>query len=199
MGQALLGRPEPKNSIDDTHARMPITRYSIGKDDRVHYINDAWNDFAHANVWWSSDSAVIGKSLWDFINGQDTRLVYQLLVKRVRDDRCQVLVPFRCDSADIRRFMELDLEPGADDVVNFACRIVKIESRPRVALLAGDVERSDQVVTVCSWCKKVRIGTGDWVDVEEAVDRLELFNANVQPRLNHGICPPCGAVWRLTP
>jgi hypothetical protein len=95
--------------------------------------------------------------------------------------------------------MELDLEPGADDVVNFACRIVKIESRPRVALLAGDVERSDQVVTVCSWCKKVRIGTGDWVEVEEAVDRLELFNANVRPRLNHGICPPCGAVWRLTP
>jgi hypothetical protein len=182
--------------MDDTNARMPITHYSIAKEDRICCINDEWNKFAHANDWSNSD--VIGKSLWGFLNCAGTRQIYQLLVKRVRDDRRKLLVPFRCDSADVRRLMELDLEAGADAVVKFACRIVKLESRPRVELLAGDVERSDQFVTLCSWCKKARIEQDDWVEVEEAVNRLELFKTNVQPQLNHGICPPCGDSWRLT-
>ena len=43
---------------------------------------------------------------------------------------------------------------------------------------------------MCAWCDRFCIN-GEWVEVEEAAARLELFRRSEQPQISHGICPDC--------
>jgi hypothetical protein len=43
------------------------------------------------------------------------------------------------------------------------------------------------------WCDRFEVD-GEWVEVEEAARRLELFNRSELPTLSHGICPDCNAM-----
>ncbi len=43
---------------------------------------------------------------------------------------------------------------------------------------------------MCGWCDRFEVD-GEWVEVEEAARRLELFNRPELPALSHGICPDC--------
>jgi hypothetical protein len=60
--------------------------------------------------------------------------------------------------------------------------------------------RAQELLTLCSWCKKVRLPEGNWVEVETAALRLEFFLGDA-PQLSHGICPPCkvGLLGSLVP
>jgi hypothetical protein len=68
---------------------------------------------------------------------------------------------------------------------------LRLETREPVALLdSGLAERSGDVLMVCSWCKAVEAGHV-WVEVEQAVERLDLFAPEALPPISHGICPDC--------
>ena len=67
----------------------------------------------------------------------------------------------------------------------------RVEARPPMPLLEPAAARSEEYVTVCSWCKKVELPGATWVEVEEAVEHLRLFDRAVLPQLTHGICPTC--------
>jgi hypothetical protein len=43
---------------------------------------------------------------------------------------------------------------------------------------------------MCGWCKRVAIGDA-WMEVEDAVSELRLFERKVLPDISHGICPDC--------
>ena len=43
---------------------------------------------------------------------------------------------------------------------------------------------------MCGWCDRFVVD-GEWVEVEEAARRLELFATRELPALSHGICPHC--------
>jgi hypothetical protein len=57
-------------------------------------------------------------------------------------------------------------------------------------LLDPEVPRSESTLTMCGWCDRFEVD-GEWVEVEEAARRLELFNRPELPALSHGICPDC--------
>jgi hypothetical protein len=43
---------------------------------------------------------------------------------------------------------------------------------------------------MCSFCKQVACA-GNWVEIEEAVAHMRLFEDNNPPRVSHGACPSC--------
>jgi hypothetical protein len=57
-------------------------------------------------------------------------------------------------------------------------------------LLDPATPRGDEVLEMCGWCDRFEVD-GEWVEVEEAARRLELFNRPELPALSHGICPDC--------
>lgn len=59
-----------------------------------------------------------------------------------------------------------------------------------VALLDAIVEHGGDPLLMCSWCKQLAVGDA-WVEAEEAVTRLGLFDDRHVPGLSHGICPRC--------
>lgn len=83
---------------------------------------------------------------------------------------------------------------GADQgSVVFETKVIREEKRPPVSLLSRSAPRSIDHMRMCSWCNKVDVsfGANDWVEVEEAVRRLRLFELVQVPQLTHGICDAC--------
>ncbi len=76
-------------------------------------------------------------------------------------------------------------------VVLFSARMRSEEARDLPQLLLDPaMPRSDEVLEMCGWCDRFEVD-GEWVEVEEAARRLELFNRSELPALSHGICPDC--------
>jgi hypothetical protein len=172
--------------------RASYSTYSIGSTDTITSVNSAWLRFAQENGTPElTADFVIGKPLWDFIAGGETRYLYQLVLERVRTNDTPVILPFRCDSPGIRRHMRLVISPLHEGNVQLDAVLVSEERRPSLALLDPQAPRSDQVLTLCSWCKRARVTRSEWVEPEDAIARLDLFGPPSLPQLSHGICDQC--------
>lgn len=173
--------------------------YRIDQDDRLTYVNQAWCDFARANDGGAvMPDRILGRNFWDFIGGDAVRDVYQRLVKVARTGRT-VRVPFRCDSSEHRRQMEMVVEPLGNGEVQITSRILEEERRAPIPLFDSSVPRSHALLRVCSWCHSVADSAGRWMPLETAVVELRLLDRSSLPGVTHGICPACAQrIFALT-
>lgn len=164
--------------------------YRIDADDRIVFVNDQWDRFAGSNG--GDDvlsSVVLGRSLWGYINGLTTRQIYRQILDRTRAGTA-VVYPLRCDSPDRRRLLEMNVRLADGGAVEFRSRTLSEEPRSALGLLDRRQPRTDDLLAVCSWCEKVRVA-GRWVDVEDAIAALALFQQSELPSLTHGMCQTC--------
>ncbi|MGB5277098.1 MAG: hypothetical protein WBO73_19740 [Gammaproteobacteria bacterium] len=166
--------------------------HRIDRDGRIRSVNEPWLAFAAENGWRTSVSQVLGSVLMEQITDPETRHIYSLLINRAWDEGRQARFNYRCDSPDCRRFMEMRIDHNRDlGQVEFRSRVLQLERREPVNLFDPCyLKRSSEILKVCGWCKAVWIGH-DWVEVEQAVERLGLLTAAVLPQISHGICPSC--------
>jgi hypothetical protein len=170
--------------------------YVVDRENRIVSIDGPWDEFARANdAPGLTRESVIGRPLFDYVAGTETRELVGLLLERAR--KGPVLpVPFRCDSPSRRRFLRLDLRGDPSGSVRCESILEREEERPARTLLDAAAARGEGMVVLCSWCKKVRLGKDRWVEVDEAVDTLQLFEQPTPPHLSHGICEACGEAVR---
>src|SRR5262249_31062547 len=115
----------------------------------------------------------------------------RLLLRRIREGARDVELPFRCDGPDVRR--EMDIRIAADRsgrVVMFSARVRSEQRREPQPLLDPRSPRDGQFLPMCAWCDRFLV-EGEWVEVEEAAKRLELFRRMEMPAIDHGVCPSC--------
>jgi hypothetical protein len=116
-----------------------------------------------------------------------------MLVRRIRGEARSVELPFRCDGPDVRR--EMDVRIAAHSSGRFVLFSARLRSeRPRAKsqpLLSADAPRGEQTLTMCGWCDRFLVGA-EWVEVEDAVAQLGLFQRAELPAIGHGLCPDCG-------
>ncbi|HTH46985.1 MAG TPA: hypothetical protein VMB21_05700 [Candidatus Limnocylindria bacterium] len=174
--------------------------YRIDAQDRVSFANGDWYAFARENgASELTASALIGRPLSDFLCHTETKHLLEILIQKVRRTQMTMVLPYRCDSPDCRRFMELTVLPLPQSEVEFRSRILREERREAVRLLGADTARTEASLTMCGWCKKIALPDGRWEEVEVAVAELDLFAAPSLPQIFHDICPQCGAAfsrWR---
>jgi hypothetical protein len=166
--------------------------YAIDDQDRLIKVDDGYYRFAEENGWADAGDS-LGRSLWDFVGGEDVKRLQRLLLRRVRDGARDVELPFRCDGPN--RTREMDIRIAADRtgrVVLFSARLREEEEREEPQpLLDPDAPRDEgDFLAICAWCDRFLVD-GEWVEVEEAAIRLELFRRRQMPTLDHGICPQC--------
>lgn len=174
-------------------AHHPTTfLYQIDAADKLVFVDEPWLSFARENdAAQLTRAVVLQQPLWNYITDAETRHLYQAMLARVRTDAIQIKLPFRCDSPTQRRFMEMAISQTADGFIQFDTRIVKQEQREPVGLLDIGRKRSDEILTMCGWCKKVEVRPEQWLEAEEAVAHLKLFDSRRLPQLSHGICDLC--------
>ncbi len=170
---------------------MTIYRYRIDIDDTLQFVSPEWVEFGRRNA--AADlapSAVLGRSLWEFITDYETRHLYRQLFAKVRTDGRPRMVPFRCDSPTCRRYMRLTVSRLDGGALELSSELLREEPRDPVALVAAETPRSDAFLRMCAWCKRVRVNH-DWLEVEEAIAQLNLFAAPTLPQITHSLCSEC--------
>lgn len=164
--------------------------FHLNDKDEIVFVNDAWDAFASANDGRAIRSdRILGRSLWHSIADADTRQFFQDILDRVRAGQT-VRFAYRCDSPDCRRQMDMQVMPDQSGLVVFRSRTMSETRRAPEPLLGAHVDRSEEVVRVCGWCKRVRIH-GDWLEIEEAAARAPQLRGNLVPGISHGICDDC--------
>lgn len=166
--------------------------YSIDRTDRIILVNVGWNRFAGENeASHLIGDRVLNRPLWEFISDAETRHLNQTLVARVRAKQVPLVLPFRCDSPSIRRYMTMEIVPRSDDAIEYCCSVTRIEHRAPVSLLEAKERRDQRLLRMCSWCKKVDTGNNIWMEVEAAIEALRLFERKRLPEISHTMCDEC--------
>jgi hypothetical protein len=168
--------------------------YAIDEQDHLIKVDQGYYRFAEENGW-SEAPTSLGRSLWDYVAGRELKKLQRLLVRRIRDEVGSVELPFRCDGPGVRREMSIRIvaRPGGRAVL-FSAQLRSEEAReiPQ-PLLDPDFPRDADTLSMCGWCDRFEVD-GEWVEVEEAARRLELFDRPELPALSHGVCPNCNAI-----
>jgi hypothetical protein len=166
--------------------------YAIDDQDRLIKVDDGYYRFAEENGW-DGVGASLGRSIWDFVAGREVKKLQKLLLRRVRGELRDVELPFRCDGPDARREMSMRIVADSTGrVVMFSARLVSEEEwdEPQPLLDPQAPHDDGEFLPMCAWCDRFLV-EGEWVEVEEAARRLELFRRSEMPTLDHGICPQC--------
>ena len=164
--------------------------------DRIVEIDGPWGAFAARNGAPAlTRAAVLSQSFLSFVAGAEMKQLTSMLLARVRSGE-GVSLEFRCDSPGERCHLLFESFRVGDAAVHCATSLLRAEPRPAPAILGSSVARTDAILIVCSWCCRVRLDDSEWVEVEEAIARLELFEDPAVPRLSHGVCPVCAPLLR---
>ena len=167
----------------------PPQVYHIDREDRLVAVNDAYLCDG-TTVGEQRRETVLGRRLWDLI--PQAAAWYEPLVRVTRLERRPFVFAFRCDTPDLRRLMRMQIEAGPNDEVCFISSVIRQQARAHVALLEPAAAIGLDLVSMCSWCKRVRAGD-DWLEVEPALERLGIESQDPMPGVSHGICPRCKA------
>lgn len=173
---------------------QPIA-YDVDAAGDVVRIDGPWDEFAKRNgAPHLTRAAVLSRPLLSFVAGHEMRQLIAMLLARVRSGAV-VSLGFRCDAPSERRHLVLDahVESG---VVRCTSALLRAEPRDVPLLLDDAQARGDEMLTACSWCRRVRVPGGRWVEVEEAVAAERFFHGGPVPLLTHGVCPDCASLLR---
>jgi hypothetical protein len=165
--------------------------YAIDEHDHLIKVDEGYYRFAEENGWREAGTS-LGRSLWDYVDGDEMRKLQRLLVRRIRDDVGDVELPFRCDGPKVRRDMNIRIvaRPGGR-VVLFSARLrSEVEREEPQPMLDPEAPRGEDTLVMCGWCDRFEV-EGEWVEVEEATRRLDLFVRAELPAISHGVCPDC--------
>lgn len=147
---------------------MEQTTYWIDSKDRITQVSASWDDFALQNEGASSIAQkVCGSLLWDHISGDTSRMWMESLLGLVRLKKQPIGRPYRCDSPNERRHMQMKIIPLEDKGLEVQHNLVRVEPRPypvhTQAIRAGRLPRMR-----CSICGRVR-HNHDWLEPEDLI------------------------------
>lgn len=126
--------------------------------------------------------SVIGRPLCDFVTGESTRHLLQMLITQA--EKGTVRVQMRCDSPHELRLVEMQVTP---------------QLRVTFSTLKTQARRSSQgwqpetLIKLCSWCNTFETPQG-WLTLEQAANLLNLLDGPSRD-LSHGICPQCDSAF----
>jgi hypothetical protein len=166
--------------------------YSIDSKDRIRFISDTWVTFAIENDAKNlTQTTVIGSSIWDHIASEEVRYLYKKIFSKLRGANTELILPFRCDSPEVVRHMELTMRSKPANGIEMEGRLIRKIHREPVRLLVTNVDRSNEFIKICSVCRKIMMRHGDWVEIENAVTQLRIFTKPRLPKLEESICTSC--------
>ena len=166
-------------------------QYRLGRGDVIEDVNDAWVSFARDNgAPELLPERVLGQTVWTFVHGPAVQYMWQLIFGRARQERAALRLPYRCDAPRTRRYLEMEVSAPDGVLVTCTSRTVWEESRPAVEWFVQDRDPSDEHLIMCSWCNRARLHQR-WVEIEQAIDELHLFDRRLGAPISHGICEAC--------
>lgn len=164
----------------------------IDDQDRIVEVNEAWNRFALANGGEGCvDHLVLGRNLREFVRGDATRMLLDTLVLQSRSWKKQIERVYRCDSSDMRRHMEMRIDPDGKRL-RFAHRVVSTEPMSTAVQFTYDQSGALKKIIRCSMCNRVQVQR-TWMEADAACTGGQI---QAQQLVIYSVCPGCKAAVR---
>jgi hypothetical protein len=168
--------------------------YRLDSADRITFVSPEWLRFAETNdAPELTTDRVVGKPIWQFITGADTRKFYKAIYRNLRFRRAAITIPFRCDSPSAVRQMSMVLRLQDAGVIECDSMLLDAQPRAPITILFRWAVRSDEMIPICSLCRRLSV-QGEWMDIRVAVDRWQHLNSTPVPRLGETVCPVCNCI-----
>lgn len=165
--------------------------YTLNEADRIVTVDDNWLQFAELNgAAELSRAAVIGKSIWDYISGSTSLNLYRSLFERARLENLRIKIPFRCDSPDLLRHMELEIDAESDGHLKLVGRLLRQENRSPNPSTDDLVRLPEQGILMCSFCKRVQ-ASGEWIEPEIVARKYDIFAETEAAKIEQSVCETC--------
>ncbi|HMW23069.1 MAG TPA: hypothetical protein PKC59_06505 [Burkholderiaceae bacterium] len=161
--------------------------YLIDAQDRIVDLCPEWDQVALLGGARSGSlrDGVIGRPLSRFIADDMTRMYMEALLQSCRLSHRPRNLPYRCDTPDLLREMEMHLQPLPNDQVRVEHRLLK--SSPRSSRYAAQPMTfgSDRRLWRCSMCLRLgeRTPQGRWSEASAAIDP--------KVQVLYTLCPSC--------
>jgi hypothetical protein len=148
------------------------------------------------NVWLGRDgeipescgeSGIAGKNLFSFIESDGVRWIYKKMHARAYGTGTPVEFRYRCDSAWLRREMQMKISRDGG-VLRYDSTVISETRRPRP--LPWPTPGAQTLIAMCSFCKAYRfpIESRVWKDIESLFSEPNLPDVF---SVSHGICGFC--------
>lgn len=164
---------------------------------------NSWDSFAAENgAPELTSDAVIGRNLFDFVEGKQVRDQIRKILERIsQDPNWAWMLPFRCDAPQRQRNVIQSLRPIFADHVctGFVFHSFYQFSWQRPPMGLYDFKRHRELakqdrdlprVMMCSWCQRVQfapVAGTKWISAEN----YYAGGGRSDVRLSHGICEDC--------
>ncbi|MCC6144729.1 MAG: hypothetical protein IT368_13060, partial [Candidatus Hydrogenedentes bacterium] len=166
--------------------------YQVDACDCISYVNREWLSFAQSNNGDAlREEDVLGSELWSYIAGRQLRQIYREIFHHVRTHQRSIILRSRCDTPDKLRLSSLKIAPLPDSALSLECQTLEEVPRAALRILDPRVERTDELIVMCSVCKGIQSGLGKWEELEAALSAMGLLERERFPSLSHGLCPSC--------
>ena len=143
------------------------TVYVLDNQDRIISFSGAWDEFAKENGGTNLSSIdVYGRSIWDFVTGDATRMWLDAVFQYARLRGLKVERPYRCDSPDLKRFMRMRVVPEQASILRIEHEILSTEQRiASVIIKCGSItmKNTRQRCSICGRLKNI----GGWQEPHE--------------------------------
>ena len=170
--------------------------YQLDADDRLIHVNIEWDRFANDNTGDSLLShKIVNQSIWDYITGPEVQVIYKELFKRARASKKTIAFNYRCDSAEMKRYMHMSIVPYQNsDGLQLYSRELRQEPQRKVVKLdfLGDHEIHVNSQLRCSNCNKINVGN-EWLELEDAVEKAGIFQKQGTFKVMSTVCGECHA------
>ena len=177
----------------------PNISYWVNSQDIICKVDEHWDStLEDSKARRVKSGVIIGKSIFDFICDDVTRMYLRTMLQSVRLIPRVLQRPYRCDSPTEKRFMEMTLELESNSWVRISHKLLRTEPIATPILFksvttANKIEQSSSYAAYhvrCSICNRVRLTSGkDWRDVDklppEDITGIESL------RVIYGVCSDC--------
>jgi hypothetical protein len=168
-----------------------VVSYTLDRTNRIVDVGGCWDNFALEN-----DAAnllephILGREISEFVTGNTTRIFLFTMLDSSRVLDKPLTRPYRCDSPQYRRFMEMTLEPHPQGIVKLRHRLIRVEAVEYPIKFTIAPENAPKgLIKRCSMCNQINI-KGDWLEASEAA-RQGLLTQAEQCQVIYGVCENC--------
>lgn len=183
--------------------------YWIDENNIIRQVDASWDSAMDSKSWSerASSKSVIGKSLFEFICDDVTRMYIAAMIDTVRVIPQSLFRPYRCDTPEAKRYMQMTVSPGENGWLKVSHEQLRIEPLPQKvsfnplpqdspaasSLLSphkGKKGPAKKVYIRCSICNCLsEIGSNHWQEVDSLAKQTAL--AKEPLHVIYSVCPEC--------
>jgi hypothetical protein len=164
--------------------------YRLDADDRICEVGGPWDEFARANEGERLLSErVIGTDFYSYISGDISRMYVRTIFGGVRALNREATRTYRCDSPNIKRFMEMTVRPESGGNLHVAHRLLRTEPLPATFRFVGHAGKGSDFIVRCSMCNRLKL-RGHWCEPEVFREHGPEFPEGAAPVI-YGVCSAC--------